>query len=145
MRPRISLFVFGLNSCSSFPIVSYRDAHSLCAPLSGQCRVISNCFSGFAALSVRAMLFLRALRTLRGSIFSPCSLCLRGKFYTPHTPKLYTLLYFPAKTRTKTTPNPKHFLRYQNSYLFVIISTFFLYPMPHAPCPMPLGTPIALI
>jgi hypothetical protein len=72
-------------------------------------------------------------------------LCLRGKFYTPYTPKLYTLLYFPAKTRTQTTPNPKHFLRYQNSYLFVIISTFFLYPMPHAPCPMPLGTPIALI
>jgi hypothetical protein len=66
LRPRISLFIFGLNSLLIVPDSFLSGRAPLCAPLSDQCRVIGTCFS---ALSARAMLFLPVLRALRGSIF----------------------------------------------------------------------------
>ena len=58
---------------------------------------------------------------------------------------LYILLYFSAEIPPKTTPNRRNRSYPKSLYLFEIISIFYFCSMPYALCPMPLGTPLALI
>ena len=73
--PRISLFILGTRHSPFVPIVPIGTS-CLQGTLSDPLVSTERSSSEFSALSVRALPFLRALRALRGSVFSPCSLCL---------------------------------------------------------------------